>query len=178
MQTITPELLHAARRRTSAKLAGRNEADAAHPAVLCCPRQTWLNTEHGGMKLKTPEKDKRQNRRMALEKKVGLAVSAGFSDFFHRKAQFEAKTRNASARGLELVSSQVFPSGTVIRLWVPVSGGEGPDLVLQMRGTIVGVHPDQQPNLNVLHVKLDDEPAKTMKLWEESIYSRIRLLQP
>ena len=130
------------------------------------------------MKLKTPEQDKRQNRRMALEKKVGLSVSAGFSDILHSKPQFEGKTRNASARGLELLTNQVLTSGTIIRLWVPVSGGEGPDLILQMRGTVVGVHPDPTNSLNVIHLKLDDQPAKTMKLWEESIYDRIRLLQP
>ena len=122
------------------------------------------------------ENGHRRNRRIFWAKPVGVAIHAGCLGFLVRRPHFEAGTRNASSKGLELVSKQPLVVGARLKLWIPVQLNGLQQTVL-LRGQVVWAGPDTATGLHISRIALKDRPEQAMQLWNQAIVERLRLSQ-
>ena len=125
------------------------------------------------MKMKQEGDEQRRNRRLFMEVKVGVAVIFRPLAFFFWRPQFEAKTRNVSARGLELLSERPLSAKATVKLWIPLTTGEA----IELRGTVVRASPGAEPGTFLCHVQLSERPKESLRIWEDAIFKNIRNLE-
>ena len=122
----------------------------------------------------TVTSEQRRNRRLFVEKPVGVAVLAGAFSYLIRRPQFQARTRNVSTQGLELLATQPLAVGAALKLWMPVQiGGLTP--TIELRGTVVWAGVDAATGLKISRIQLDNRPHEAMELWSQSIVEKLRL---
>jgi len=124
------------------------------------------------METKRAADEQRRNRRLFMELKVGVAVVSRSLAFFYWRPQFEARTRNVSARGLELLSARPLATGATVKLWVQLPTGD----CITLRGTVVRTSPDAAPGSFICHIQLSRRPQQPLRIWEETIFEKIRHL--
>jgi hypothetical protein len=122
------------------------------------------------MKINTSSQEQRRNRRLFMELKVGVAVVLRSPDFFYWRPQFEARTQNVSASGLELLSARPLSPGAAVKLWVQLPTG----VWITLRGTVVRTSPDAAPGSCRSHIQLSKRPKKSMQSWEDNIFLSMR----
>jgi hypothetical protein len=122
------------------------------------------------MEAKHAADEQRRNRRLFMELKVGVAVVVRSLAFFFWRPQFEARTRNVSASGLELLSQRPLSTGADVKLWVQL-----PTRVwITLRGTVVRTRPDAATGAFLCHIRLSKHPKKSIQSWENIIFLSIR----
>lgn len=122
------------------------------------------------MKINTSADEQRRNRRLFMELKVGVAVIKRSLAVFFWRPQFEAKSRNVSARGMELLSARPLATGASIKLWVTLPTG----VRITLRGTVVRTSPDAAPGACLCHIQLSERPNESIRSWEDTIFLSIR----
>ena len=117
--------------------------------------------------------EQRRNRRLFMELPVGVAVIAQYPDFFYRRPQFQAKTRNVSASGLALLAERPLPVGATVKLWiaVPISGESQ---TLKLRGMVVSASAREVTGTFLCHIQLSNRPEEAMRLWANTMFENIR----
>jgi len=105
-----------------------------------------------------------------MEMKVGVAVSLRALALFYWRPQFEATTRNVSARGLELLSKRPLSADAAVKLWIQLPTG----VRVMLRGTVVRTTPDASTGALLCHINLSKRPKQSIQIWEDAIFRNIR----
>ena len=114
--------------------------------------------------------EQRKNRRLFMELKVGVAVMAGPLSIFSWRPEFEAKTQNVSARGLELLTDHPLAAQTAVKLWLHLRTG----ICIKLRGTVVRTSPSATTSASLCHISLSDRPGKALRIWEDTLFGNMR----
>jgi len=122
------------------------------------------------MKIDQAVDEHRKNRRLFMELKVGVAVLSGPLSIFSWRPQFEAKTQNVSARGLELLTDQPLADQAAVKLWLYLHTG----ICIKLRGTVVRTSPGVAPGSTLCHISLSERPEKALRIWEDSLFGNMR----
>jgi hypothetical protein len=120
-----------------------------------------------------PDDNRRIGHRIHANAPIKVAIqNKHFWDFLFQRT-FSATLADISVQGMQLATDRPIPSGTILKLWVPVEY-KMKTYNLILRGEVMWSKPGLEKRAYLAGLKLMDFSSPAMQIWAASTLDEIR----